>query len=66
MRPGQNEPQQVAQPTQLLLLLQKDEAESRMPKDELPGSGQAHDAATHHGHVIGAERRGKTGDVLFR
>lgn len=45
-----------AQPTQLLLLLQQDEAERRVPQDELPGCGQAHDAAAHHGHVIGAVR----------
>lgn len=45
-----------AQPTQLLLLLQQDEAERRVPQDELPGCGQAHDAAAHHGHVIGAAR----------
>lgn len=56
-----------AQPTQLLLLLQQDEAERRVPQDELPGCGQAHDAAAHHGHVIGAARgEGETGDRQFR
>lgn len=41
-----------AQPTELFLFLQQDEAERRVPQNELSGRGQAHDATSHHGHVI--------------
>lgn len=48
-----------AQPTELLFLLQQDEAERRVALDELPGRGQAHDAASHHRHIVCAERQVK-------
>lgn len=45
------------QPTELFFFLQQDEAERRVSQDELSDGGQAHDASSHHGHVIRAKDR---------
>lgn len=52
-------PPRASRPTELLFLLQQDEAERRVPQEELPGRGQAHDAASHHRHIVGAETQVK-------
>lgn len=45
------------QPTKLFFFLQEDKAESWMSQNELSGRSQSHDASSHHGHVIRAERQ---------
>lgn len=50
-------PSSKPEPTELFFFLQQNKAECRVSQDQLSRCGQAHDAASHHGHIICTKRQ---------